>query len=452
MGIHEFRFPELGEGLHEGRIDHWIVKVGDVVKEDDVLAEVENDKAMVELPSPVDGKVLDIKVPDGTTVTVGDLIIILEVEGEGNATTTATQIASEPLQQDVKTSAVDQAGLGQVQDQVLRNQSPQPVNVPATSSVPANEVLATPAVRKFAREHGVNLSLVTGTGNHKKITQQDVEEFLATGGVPVNEVTVPLQEQIEVTTQNAVSKVDSGTILSTGTTALEEERVPLTSIRRLIAQAMVKSKYTAPHVTVMDEANVAELVALRGEIKPLAAQRDIKITYLPFIVKALVAACKKYPQLNAEFDEERQEVVLKHYYHVGIATDTERGLVVPVVTDADRKNMWEVAQKINDMATRARTNKLAPAEMKGSTISITNIGSAGGMFFTPIINYPEVAILGVGRITERPVIKNGEIVPGSMMALSLSFDHRIIDGALAQNFVNEIKSMLENPRLLLMGV
>ncbi len=452
MGIHEFRFPELGEGLHEGRIDHWVVKVGDVVKEDDVLAEVENDKAMVELPSPVDGKVLDIKVADGTTVTVGDLIILLEVEGAGNVTTVVAQATPEPLQQDVKTTAVDQAGLGQVQDQVLRDQSQQPENVATMPSVPASEVLATPAVRKFAREHGVNLTFVTGTGTHQKITLQDVEAFLATGGTPVVEVAVPSQGQTDVKIPGTGANIDAVPAIPVGATALEEERVPLTSIRRLIASAMVKSKYTAPHVTVMDEANVEELVALRGEIKPLAAQRDIKITYLPFIVKALVAACKKYPQLNATFDEERQEVVLKHYYHVGIATDTERGLVVPVVSDADRKNMWEVAQRINDMAARARTNKLTPAEMKGSTISISNIGSAGGMFFTPIINYPEVAILGVGRITEKPVIKNGEIVPGSMMALSLSFDHRIIDGALAQNFVNEIKSMLENPRLLLMGV
>lgn len=449
MGIHEFRFPELGEGLHEGRIDHWVVKVGDSVKEDDVLAEVENDKAMVELPSPVNGKVLDIKVPDGTTVTVGDLIIILEVEGAGNATATATKETPEPLQKDVATSAVDQAGLGQVQDQVLRNQNQQPPSVPVVSS---SDILATPAVRKFAREYSVNLSYVTGTGANHKITQQDVETFLATGNTSVTEVVAPVQTQVTTITSSTATQTDTSVNVVSDAIVGHEERVPLTSIRRLIAKAMVKSKYTAPHVTVMDEANVAELVALRSEIKPLAAQRDIKITYLPFIVKALVAASKKYPQLNATFDEEKQEVVLKHYYHVGIATDTERGLVVPVVTDADRKNMWEVAAKINDMATRARTNKLTPPEMKGSTISISNIGSAGGMFFTPIINYPEVAILGVGRITERPIIKDGEIVSGSMMALSLSFDHRIIDGALAQNFVNEIKSMLENPRLLLMGV
>ncbi len=213
--------------------------------------------------------------------------------------------------------------------------------------------------------------------------------------------------------------------------------MPLPGIRKIIAQAMARSKYTAPHVTVMDEANVTELVKLRAEIKPLAADRGVKITYLPFIVKAMVAALKEFPELNSSLDDERKNWSYKRYFHIGIATDTERGLVVPVVRDADKKNMWTIAAEINDLATRARSNKLMPNEMKGSTISITNIGSVGGMFFTPIINYPEVAILGVGRITERPIIQNGEVVPAHMMALSLSFDHRVVDGALAQRFIND---------------
>ncbi|MHB1803151.1 MAG: dihydrolipoamide acetyltransferase family protein, partial [Actinomycetes bacterium] len=231
-----------------------------------------------------------------------------------------------------------------------------------------------------------------------------------------------------------------------------EERVPLTSIRKIIAQSMVRSKHTAPHVTLMDETDVSELVRLRQEIKPLAAERGVKITYLPFVVKALVAAVRKYPQLNASLDEERQELILKRSYNIGIATDTERGLMVPVVHDADRKNMWAIASQIEDMAVRARTGKLMPAEMKGGTVSITNIGSAGGMFFTPIINYPEVAILGVGRITERPVMRDGQVAGAHMMALSLSFDHRIVDGATAQYAINEMKRLLADPKLLLMEV
>jgi len=210
--------------------------------------------------------------------------------------------------------------------------------------------------------------------------------------------------------------------------------------------------YTAPHVTLMDEVDVAKLVALRSKAKPLAEKKGVKLTYLPFIVKALVAAARQYPIVNATLDEEKQEIVYKHYFNIGIATDTDNGLIVPVVADADRKSVWMIASEIKDLAARGREGKLAPHELKGSTISITNIGSAGGMFFTPVINFPEVAILGTGRITEKPVVRDGEIVIAPVMALSLSFDHRLIDGATAQNFLNTIKQLLADPELLVMEV
>ncbi len=437
MALYEFRLPELGEGLHEGRIEKWLVKAGDVVQEDDAIAEVENDKAMVELPSPVSGKVVKIHVEAGNTAVVGDVLVTFEVEGEGNVSADA-QSASQAETNQAATPAAQTTA------------APAPAT-PAAAAQPAagagvshaHEVLATPGVRKFAREQGVDITQVHGTGPNGKITREDVEAFLK-GGVQAPTDTTP------VTETKATSAAKAGTSAVTGEEV--EERVPLPGIRKIIAQAMAKSKYTAPHVTVMDEANVTELVKLRAEIKPLAADRGVKITYLPFIVKAMVAALRDFPELNSSLDDERQELVYKRYFHIGIATDTERGLVVPVVRHADKKNMWTIASEINDLATRARSNKLMPNEMKGSTISITNIGSAGGMFFTPIINYPEVAILGVGRITERPIIQNGEIVPAHMMALSLSFDHRVIDGALAQNFINRLKRLLENPRLLLMEV
>ncbi|PWI58493.1 dihydrolipoamide acetyltransferase family protein [Sulfoacidibacillus thermotolerans] len=453
MGLYEFRFPELGEGLHEGRIEKWLIKPGDEVKEDDAIAEVENDKAMVELPSPVDGRVIELKVPDGSTVVVGDLIILFEVAGEGNSD--ATVLADE------KASAVQQAGLESVAQRV-ETASPvsQPVQGSTSTPVPSftQEILATPGVRKFAREQGVDIAQVRGTGAHGKVTREDVINFLQGQSTLENHGVQTVEAPRE--TEKPVAKVDTQemAVTTTVTTGASgnlttlEERVPLPSIRKIIAQAMAKSKYTAPHVTIMDEADVTELVKFRQEIKPLAVEREIKMTYLPFIVKALVATVKKFPQLNASFDEEKQELVLKRSYHIGIATDTDRGLLVPVIGDADRKNMWMIAQAIDDLAGRARSGKLMPNEMKGSTISITNIGSAGGMFFTPIINYPEVAILGVGRITERPVMKNGEVVGAQMMALSLSFDHRIIDGALAQHAMNELKNLLANPRLLLLEV
>jgi pyruvate dehydrogenase E2 component (dihydrolipoamide acetyltransferase) len=436
VAVYEFRLPELGEGLHEGRIAKWLVKPGDVVQEDDALAEVENDKAMVELPSPVGGKVLEIKVPEGATAVVGDVLITLEVEGAAaetaQAETPAAPAAAEPAQ---AAPAPAQA-------------APAPAAAPATqpaapAATPARagrEVLATPGVRKFAREMGVDINQVVGTGPNGKVTKADIEAFLKGGA------------QAAPAAEAAPAAASPAPAAGIPADAEREERIPLPNIRKIIAAAMAKSKYTAPHVTIMDEANVTELVQLRQEIKPLAAERGIKITYMPFIVKALVAAVKQYPTLNASLDDEKQELVIKHYYHIGIATDTDRGLIVPVVRNADRKNMWTIAQEIDDLATRARTNKLGPAEMKGSTISITNIGAVGGMFFTPIINYPEVAILGVGRITERPIIQNGQVVGAQMMALSLSFDHRIVDGALAQRFLNEVKKLLENPRLLLMEV
>lgn len=434
MALYEFRFPELGEGLHEGRIDKWTVKPGDIVKEDDTIAEVENDKALVELPSPVDGKVLEIKVPAGNTATVGELVITFEVEGAGNATESAqAPVETKP------TEAAAPAGQATAAPAPAAQATASTATAAAPASV-AREVLATPGVRKFAREQGVNLTLVHGTGPHGKITKQDVEAFLQGGTVSVAPVA------LEATTTDAPSTAPVAV-----NNASLEERVPLTTIRKRIAEAMARSAYTAPHVTLMDEVNVTELVNLRNEIKPLAAARGTKITYLPFVVKAMCAALRNFPELNATLEND-DTLVLKRYYHIGIATDTDRGLLVPVIRDADKKNMWTIASEIEDLATRGRSGKLQPNELKGSTMSITNIGSAGGMFFTPIINYPEVSILGVGRITEKPIMQNGQVVGGQMMSLSLSFDHRIIDGALAQRFINELKRLLENPRLLLMEV
>jgi pyruvate dehydrogenase E2 component (dihydrolipoamide acetyltransferase) len=460
MGVYAFRLPELGEGLHEGRLEKWLVKPGDTVQEDDALAEIENDKTMVELPSPVSGKVLELKVEEGATAVVGDILITFEVEGEGNMEETGASPA-----QDAKDAGVHQAGLENVTDNV-KEESKQPVTAPAANAnAPAaaaeadlashaREVLATPGVRKYARENGVDISKVKGTGNNGKVTKEDVDAYLKGGQAGVAAAaTGAAAGQAEVPTATMTAKALAGAPpVSVSDNAALEERRPLPNIRKIIAQAMARSAYTAPHVTVMDEVDVTQLVKLRKEIKPLAEERGVKVSYLPFIVKALVAALKKFPVLNSSLDEEKQELVLKYYYHIGIATDTDRGLLVPVVRDADRKSMWTIAEEINDLATRARDNKLGPQEIKGSTMSITNIGSVGGMFFTPIINYPEVAILGVGRITERPIMKDGEVVGAQMMALSLSFDHRVVDGALAQRFINEIKRLLENPRLLLMEV
>jgi pyruvate dehydrogenase E2 component (dihydrolipoamide acetyltransferase) len=309
-------------------------------------------------------------------------------------------------------------------------------------------VLAMPSVRKYARELGVDITQVEGSGNHGRINKEDVGQF-ADGGAPAvagadERVQTPAASAGKTDAPASVSKVAAGD--------LEEERIPLRGLRKIIAGAMAKSKYTAPHVTVMDEVNVSALVALRSRAKKIAEEQGIKLTYLPFIVKVLIAALRKFPELNATFDEEKQELVLKKYYNIGIATATPDGLIVPVIKQADRKNMFQIASEISELATKARDRKAAPDELKGSTVTITNIGSAGGMFFTPVINFPEVAILGTGRITEKAIVLNGEIVAAPVMSLSLSFDHRFIDGETAQLCMNHIKRLLEDPELLVMEV
>lgn len=440
MAKFEYRFPELGEGLHEGEIIKMHIKPGDKVTDDDIIMEVQNDKAVVEVPCPVNGTVQEVFAKDGQVCRVGEVVAIIDAEGdipeqevpaeeqsaqEADAAKGSADTTSSPAQ-DAPADA-KQGGNGEA----------------ATPAAPNREVLATPSVRKFAREQGVDIAQVQGSGNNGKVTREDVEAFKNGGG---QAAAAPAQEAASETKgapAAASAAVD---------TRAEEERVPFKGIRKAISNAMVKSAYTAPHVTIMDEVDVTELVAFRTRMKPIAEKKGTKVTYLPFIVKALVAASRQFPALNAMIDEEANEIVYKKYYNIGIATDTDNGLIVPVIKDADRKSIWMIADSIRDLAARGREGKLAPNEMKGSTISITNIGSAGGMFFTPIINFPEVAILGTGRISEKAVVKNGEIVAAPVMALSLSFDHRIIDGATAQNFMNYIKQLLANPELLVMEV
>lgn len=429
MAKFEYRFPELGEGLHEGEIIKMHIKPGDKVTDEDIIMEVQNDKAVVEVPCPVEGTVQEVFGTDGAIFRVGQVVAIIDATGDIPEQDTPAEEEAAPAPAPAAEAA------------------PAPAAAPAAAEAPAapnREVLATPSVRKFAREQGIDITQVTGTGKAGKITREDVEAFKNGGAAPAAPAASADAGQAAEAAAPAAAAVS--------TPAGEEERVPFKGIRKAIANAMVKSAYTAPHVTIMDEVDVTDLVEFRKRMKPVAEKKGIKVTYLPFIVKALVAASRKFPALNATIDEANNEIVYKKHYDIGIATDTDNGLIVPVIKEADRKSIWMIAEAITDLATRGREGKLSAAEMKGSTISITNIGSAGGMFFTPIINYPEVAILGTGRITEKPVVKNGEIVVAPVMALSLSFDHRLIDGATAQNFINYIKQLLGNPELLVMEV
>jgi pyruvate dehydrogenase E2 component (dihydrolipoamide acetyltransferase) len=443
-----FKLPDIGEGIHEGEIVKWLVQPGDVVEEDQIILEVQNDKAVVEIPSPVSGKVLELKVQEGTVAVVGDELIIFETEGEVPEQSVHGQEtkAEESVQEDC---AVGQS----VAQNVAAATVDTPMAAPASAAEapalvdPNRRILAFPSVRKFAREQGVDIRLVPGTGKHGRITKEDILRFK--NGGQTNPA-VAAQKEEETTGKQTAMATSPVTAAPAGERV--EERVPLKGIRKVIAQAMTKSMYTAPHVTLMDEVDVTRLVALREKAKPLAEKKGVKLTYLPFIVKAVVAGLRQFPALNASIDDERGEIVYKKYYNVGIATDTENGLLVPVVFDADRKNIWTIAGEIADLAKRGREGKLTPNELKGSTFTITNIGSAGGMLFTPVINWPEVAILGTGRITKKPVVRNDEIVIAPVLSLSLSFDHRLIDGATAQHFVNYVKALLEDPQLLVMEV
>ncbi|GIP37545.1 dihydrolipoamide acetyltransferase component of pyruvate dehydrogenase complex [Paenibacillus sp. J31TS4] len=451
MALFKYKFPELGEGLHEGEIVKLHIKVGDKVTDEDLIMDVQNDKAVVEVPCPVNGTVKEILVSEGQVCHIGDVVAVIDAEGdvpeqddsEEEAGTGGS--AQDKVEDNIGEAVVENVNEASVKTPMDKEGAPTAQAEAGKPAASSKEVLATPSVRKLAREKGVNLADVTATGKNGRITREDVEGFAAGGGKPA---AAEAAQAAEAPKQGAAPAVSAQPAAGDR----PEERVPFKGIRKAIANAMVKSVYTAPHVTLMDEVDVSALVALRQKGKAMAEKKGVKLTYLPFIVKALVAACREYPIMNAMLDEAAGEIVYKKYYNIGIATDTDNGLIVPVVANAERKNIWTIADEIRDLAARGREGKLSPNEMKGSSISITNIGSAGGMFFTPVINFPEVAILGTGRISEKPVVKNGEIVAAPVMALSLSFDHRLIDGATAQNFVNYIKQLLSDPELLVMEV
>ncbi|CAM4334184.1 dihydrolipoamide acetyltransferase family protein [Jeotgalicoccus halotolerans] len=440
----EFKLPDIGEGIHEGEIAKWLIAEGDKINEDDVLVEIQNDKAVVEIPSPVDGTVSKIHVEEGEVTTVGTTIVTIDDGSEDSASSDKDEEKSEekPEEKAEKTSekpaddAAKPADEEQVSEESPNKEEKQPDKDKSDSD---KIVIAMPSVRKFARENDVDIKEVTGTGKNGRILKEDIENF----GTETEQAEESKEETSAASegTQKSPLKQQTGEL---------ETREKMSGMRKAIAKAMVNSKHTSPHVTHIDEVEVDALWAHRKKFKEIAAEQGVKLTFLPYVVKALVSALKKYPELNTSIDNETFEVIQKHYYNVGIAADTEKGLVVPVVKDADKLSMFEISDEINELATKARDGKLSSDEMKGGSVTISNLGSAGGKWFTPVINQPEVAILGIGRIEEQPVVRDGEIVAARVLALSLSYDHRQIDGATAQNALNHIKRLLNNPDLLLM--
>lgn len=496
---HEFELPDVGEGVAEGEIVSWLVEAGDTVEEDQPVAEVETDKAVVEVPSPVDGSVAERRAEEGEMVPVGNVIIVFDTDGDGAETATKTD--------ETETESTEEAG---------------------EQASESGRVFAAPSARRLARELGVDIGAVSGSGPGGRVSTADVREHAEDGdsGAEAESAIQPADETDASTTEaaateSAVSPANEradreGTLAAPATRKLaeeqeididavpteeerdgepfvtpeqvrayaerqqaaqaadtravqteqeREERVPYRGIRRTIGQQMEHSKFTAPHVTHHDEVDVTELVETREDLKEAAEERGVSLTYMPFVMKAVVAGLKEHPYLNASLDESAEEIVLKNYYNIGVAVATDAGLMVPVVDNVDRKGMLQLSSEMNELVAKARERSITREEMQGGTFTITNFGAVGGEYATPIINHPESAILGLGEIKEKPRVVDtearsasgnrtasgdAEIVPRKVMTLSLSIDHRTIDGAVAGAFTNTVKRYLNNPSLLLL--
>ncbi len=416
----ELKLPELGEGVHEGELVKWLVKPGDQVKDDQPLCEIMTDKATIELPSPVSGKVSGLVAKEGKTVKVGEVMLTFESAG-GAASASAPKEEPKPAAHAAPAPAAVKPA----------------ATAPVAASTPVKgsevslggAVTAAPAARKYAREQGVTISDVSGTGPSGRVMMEDIDAFLKGGSKPVARSSARSSAQLE-------------------------ERIPFKGLRKKIAQKMRESKDHAAHFTYVEEADATELVKLRALAKDLGAKEGIKVTYLPFIMKAMASVLRKYPIMNSSLDEASGEIVLKHYYNIAISVQTEDGLTAPVVKDVGNKSVLELAREIQDLVDRARAKKLTMDDLTGGTITLTNAGSIGGLFATPVINYPEVAILGFNKIFRKPVaIKvNGkeEIAIRDWTYFSISLDHRIVDGAVAAEYMKDFIQVIENPALMML--
>ena len=414
---YEFKFPDIGEGLTEGEIVRWLVKEGDEVKEGQPLVEVETDKALAEIPSPKTGVILKILAKEKEIVKVGQVIVVFGEKGE----------ALEAPSPRPKSVGV----VGELEEAPEESLAVATKVEPARPALVSEHTLATPAIRALAKELGVDINKVKGTGPEGRVLEKDVRPFAEGKEKPGEEVKKPVK----------VKKYDLYGYV---------ERIPLRGIRRSIAKAMVKSKYTAPHVTAMDEADVTALWKIREKEKKAAEKKGIKLTILPFIIKAVIAGLSEHPYLNASLDDENEEIILKKYFNIGFAADTPEGLMVPVVKNAKDKSILQLAQELTQLVEKARNRTIDLADLKGGTFTISNYGALGGIYATPIINYPEVAILGVGKIKDTPVVRDGKVVVRKMLSLALSFDHRVVDGGEGARFLNTVIARLEDPDLILL--
>jgi pyruvate dehydrogenase E2 component (dihydrolipoamide acetyltransferase) len=458
MARWEFKLPDIGEGVTEGEIVAWHIKQGDVVKEDDPMVEVMTDKATVMITSPRAGKVVETRGAIGSVIAVHGVLVVFELgDAAGDAPAAATGTANGHANGNGASKAPAEPAATAVGD--IKESLPG-LGARSVGSVGGgggaggalqgyfnDKPLATPATRKLARDMNVDLRSVPPSGPQGRVTKADVETFAQ------RPATAPTATPSAASVDRAGSPSPSPAgghppvKIQAPTTAQAslEERVPFAGMRRKISQRMAQSKHTAAHFTFVEECDVGKLKALRARLKPRAQAQGVKLSFLPFIVKAVVAGLKKHPILNSALDESTNELVYRKYFNIGIAASTEAGLMVPVVKDADRRSLVEIAREIERLAADAKSGKSKMEDLQGSTFTITSLGADGGLFATPIINFPEVGILGVHQIKEKPVVRDGQIVIGEVMLVSLSFDHRIVDGHVGAAFAYDVIRWLEDP-------
>lgn len=423
MGTHVIKMPDIGEGIAEVELSVWHVKVGDLVVEDQVLADVMTDKAMVDIPSPVHGKVIALGGVPGEVMAVGSILISIEVEGAGNVKESAQPVAP-----------VKQAPVAAPKVEAVVESKPVAAATPRAAvcqgPVVAREAnerpLASPAVRKHALDLGVQLRLVRGTGPAGRVLHEDLDAYLAQG-----------QSNASTATSTAAYAQRN-----------DEEQIPVIGMRRKIAQRMQDATQRAAHFSYVEEIDVTAVEELRAHLNDKHGATRGKLTLLPFLVRALVVALRDFPQINARYDDEAQVITRLGAVHVGIATQADIGLMVPVVRHAEARSLWDSASEISRLASAARNGKASRDELSGSSITLTSLGALGGIVSTPVLNLPEVAIVGVNKIVERPMVVKGQIVIRKMMNLSSSFDHRVVDGMDAAQFIQAVRGLLEQPATL----
>ncbi len=447
----DFKLPDLGEGIKEGEVVKWHVREGDLVEEHQVILEVETDKAIVEVPSPKKGKVLKLNKAEGDTVLVGEVLLTIETGGEEAEGAVAEEAAARPESRVEAPTAPAPKAAPAHEDEEEEEAASVVGKLP-----PSIGVLAAPKARALARERGIDISKITGTGPGGIITEADV---LAAGGAPApGKAAVPPQgaRPVPPLPHHAPPPPPAPHHAPPAPPPAGEdrdpwgpvERIPFRGIRKSISRNLMASQRNTASVTGMDDADVTDLWNLRNHEKEAAAKKGINLTFLPFFMKAVRHAIESHPLLNGSVDEERGEIIIKKYFNVGVAVDTPDGLMVAVLRDVEKKTILEIAEELQELSKRARERKITLGELKGSTFTITNYGAFGGRYATPIINYPDIAILGTGRITERPWIFEGKVVPRMILPLSLTFDHRVVDGVEASTFLKRVKEYLEDPNLI----